>query len=174
MHYYYTDRFWATLICTTSTTLTDFERLLFALLLLHWWILSDSYLHYYYYTDRFWTTFICPTTTTLWQILNESFIYSTTTTTLTDFERLLFALLLLQWWILSDPYLHYYFYTDRFWTTLICPTTTTLTDFERVFYLHHHSLTYFCFICTSTTTTLYQILNEYFICTTTLKLCNIY
>ena len=89
-------------ICTIATTtarLRDFQRLF--------------YLHYccYYYcnTQRFSTTFICT-------------IATTTKKTLKDFQRLLFALLLL---------LH----SDRFWTTLICTTTTTtLIDFERLLF----------------------------------------
>ena len=122
-------------ISTTTATLKDFQRLLFALLLLllqHSEIFNDSfictiatttatlrdfqrlfYLHYccYYYcnTQRFSTTFICT-------------IATTTKKTLKDFQRLLFALLLL---------LH----SDRFWTTLICTTTTTtLIDFERLLF----------------------------------------
>ena len=140
LHYFYnycnTERFSTTLICTiTAATLRDFQRLLFALLLLllqHSEIFNDSfictiatttatlrdfqrlfYLHYccYYYcnTQRFSTTFICT-------------IATTTKKTLKDFQRLLFALLLL---------LH----SDRFWTTLICTTTTTiLIDFERLLF----------------------------------------
>ena len=103
LHYYCcnTPRFSTTLICTiatTTATLRDFQRLF--------------YLHYccYYYcnTQRFSTTFIC-------------IIATTSKKTLKDFQRLLFALLLL---------LH----TDRFSTTLFRTSTTTLIDFERLLF----------------------------------------
>ena len=151
--YYYTDRFSTTLlfalllqhwqifndsyctISTTTATLKDFQRLLFALLLLqHSEIFNDSYLHYCYYycnTQRFSTNLLFALLLQLLQhseIFNGSFICTiaaTTTATLRDFQRLLFALLLLllkkHWKIFNDSYLHYCFYC-------------TLTDFQRLLF----------------------------------------
>ena len=139
-------------IATTTATLKDFQRL--------------SYLRYCYYcnTDRFSTTLLFALLLLLqhWKIFNDSLICTITTATLTDFQRLLFALLLLlqHWQIFNDSlictiattttltdfqrlsYLHYYYFTDRFWTTLICPTTTT-----ALWQIFNDSYLHYCYYC---------------------------